>query len=196
MKKFIIIVFVFVLGSCSVQKSISNGAFSDISINVDSEKCEFNRLNEIEADGWAFWGIPEKPVKKSGFVFRFNGMQLNSEDSRFLGVYKSQFVPIFSLIANTVGIGLAIDYALPESVPLPTSFLIAIPFAGTINNMIFYKSAHNLAIRKMNAKLIEENPEIDVFLNPKYNIDFKNKIWTQEATIKANVMGAKFIIEK
>lgn len=27
----------------------------------------------------------------------------------------------------------------------------------------------------MNAILIEENPEIDVFLNLKYNIDFKNE---------------------
>ena len=124
MKKFVLSLSVFVLVSCSVQKSISNGAFSDISMNVDSEKYELNRLNEIEADGWAFWGIPEKPVKKSGFVFRFNGMQLSSEDSRFLGVYKSQFVPIFSLIANTVGIGLAIDYALPESVPLPTYSMV------------------------------------------------------------------------
>ena len=91
---------------------------------------------------------------------------------------------------------MAIDYALPESVPLPTSFAIALPIAGTLNNLIFYKSAQDLAIRKMNARLIEENPEIDVFLNPKYNIDFKNKIWTQEATIKANVMGAKFVTEK
>ena len=65
-----------------------------------------------------------------------------------------------------------------------------------MNNMIFYNSANKLAIRKINARLIEENPKIDVFLNPKYNIDLKNKIWTQEATIKANVMGAKFIIEK
>ena len=122
-------------------------------------------------------------------------MQLNSE-SRFLGVSTSQLVPIFSLLVNTAGIGLAIDYALPESVPLPTSIAIALPIAGTLNNLIFYKSAQDLAIRKMNARLIEENPEIDVFLNPKYNIDFKNKIWTQEATIKANVMGAKFVIEK
>ena len=196
MKKYVLIISVFVLGSCSVQKSISNGAFSDISINVDSKKYELSRLNEIEADGWSFWGIPEKPVKKTGFVFRFNGMPLNSGDPRFLGVSKSQLVPIFSLIANTVGFGLVIDYALPETVPLPTSFLIAIPFAGTMNNMIFYNSANKLAIRKINARLIEENPKIDAFLNPKYNIDLKNKIWTQEATIKANVMGAKFIIEK
>jgi len=195
MKKFVLIISVIVLSSCSVQKSIENGAFSDISINVDSEKYELNRLNEIETDGWSFWGIPDKPVKKTGFVVRFNGMQLNSE-SRFLGVSTSQLVPIFSLLVNTAGIGLAIDYALPESVPLPTSIAIALPIAGTLNNLIFYKSAQDLAIRKMNARLIEENPEIDVFLNPKYNIDFKNKIWTQEATIKANVMGAKFVIEK
>ena len=195
MKNLLLIMSVVVLSSCSIQKSIGNGAFSDISINVDSEKYELNRLNEIETDGWSFWGIPDKPLKKTGFVVRFNGMQLNS-DSRFLGVSASQLFPIFSLLVNTAGIGFAIDFALPESVPLPTSFIIALPIAGTFNNMIFYKSAQDFAIRKMNARLIEENPEVDVFLNPKYNIDFKNKIWTQEATIKANVMGAKFITEK
>ena len=48
----------------------------------------------------------------------------------------------------------------------------------------------------MNTILIEGNLEIDVFLNLKYNIDFKNKIQPQEATLKSNVMGAKIIKEK
>ena len=194
MKKIILIISVVILSSCSAHKTIGNGAFSDISMNVDSEKYELNRLNQIETDAWSLFGIPEKPVKKTGFVVKFNGMQLNS-GSRFLGISTSQLVPIFSLLVNTVGVGLSIDYALPESVPLGASLIIAFPIAGTLNNMIFYKSAQNLAIRRMNARLIEENPDIDVFLNPKYNIEFKNKIWTQEATIKANVMGAKFITD-
>jgi hypothetical protein len=31
---------------------------------------------------------------------------------------------------------------------------------------------------------------VDVFLNPKYTIDYKMGLWKQSATVKAKIMGA------
>jgi hypothetical protein len=52
------------LTSCSSVQSISNGGFSDISLNRNSNEYELTRLNEITAEGEALFGIPVKAKKK------------------------------------------------------------------------------------------------------------------------------------
>ena len=38
--------------------------------------------------------------------------------------------------------------------------------------------------------LADENPDVDIFTNPKYKIDYKLGVFNQKATIRADVMGA------
>jgi hypothetical protein len=40
-----------------------------------------------------------------------------------------------------------------------------------------------------------KNPDIDVFLNPKYQVEYKLGIFNQKASIKANVTGATLKIK-
>lgn len=72
---------------------------------------------------------------------------------------------------------------------LGVATLIGIPIAGAINNQM-WSSSLSRAAWELNNQLIEKNPDVDVFLNPKYNIDLNHGFWTQKAVINAKVMGA------
>jgi len=45
----------------------------------------------------------------------------------------------------------------------------------------------------LNYRLISENPDVDLFFYPKYEISKQQKLFTQEAVIKGRVSGATLI---
>lgn len=189
--------------SCSSSLGVSNGAYSDISLNRDSKEYTIKRLKEINTESDAVFGIPiDKSLsKKQGLVVRFNGINLTAS---------SRILPILSMVGLSFATGMAIqgisgyktetvDYGYGYSYSYPSdkhnmslgvATLLAIPVAGFINNQI-WNGALNRAAWQANAQLLKENDDIDVFLNPKYDIETSRKIWTQHAKLKARVMGAK-----
>jgi hypothetical protein len=176
------------LTSCSSLQSISNGGFSDVSLNKNSNEYELKRLNEINAEGKAIFGIPMKAKKKQGTIFRFNGINLGKS---------TQIGPILSMLAYTAVTGFAINeiagYNInkgKDNLGLLPSFAIAIPIAGIINNATWSGSALQNASWNLNSRLVDENPDVDVFLNPKYDIEFAQGVFTQKAKVKAKVMEA------
>lgn len=202
------------LASCKTQQIISNGAYSDISLTRESKDYTIKRLPEISTDGKAIFGIPrgKSAYKKQGFVFRFNGIDVNNS---------GRFLPIVSLIGLTLTSGFllneligykqeyvvenGITYSFYETssneyvlglgtsgyiVPLIVGTILIFPISSAINNQIWNSSSFKRAAFDANSKLLEEYPDIDVFLNPKYDIERKNGIWKQEAILKVKVMGA------
>lgn len=185
---------------CQSQYGISNGAYSDISLNRDSKEYSIKRLKEVNVESKALFGIPiDKSVnKKQGMIVRFNGINLTAS---------KRFWPIVSMVGVSLATGMVIqgiagtkeiDYnntnyyyndTAENKISLGVATLIGIPIAGAINNQI-WSSSLSRAAWELNNQLIENNPEVDVFLNPKYDIDLKHGFWTQKAVIKAKVMGA------
>ena len=51
------------LGSCSTSKLIGNGSYSDLSLNVDSDKYEIKRLETLSVSSSSVFGIPKKKAK-------------------------------------------------------------------------------------------------------------------------------------
>ena len=189
--------------SCSTHRSIGNGAFSDISLVRDSDQYELKRLNEVKAESKALFGIPldGNVAKKEGVVVRFNGIKINAQ---------KRIWPVLSMVALSVATGSIIneavgykeeetDWGTYESdeykLGLALSSVIAIPIAGAINNQIWSDAAYSRASWNANSELLDENPEIDVFLNPKYEVKTKGGIWTQKAELSAKVMGARIITD-
>ena len=181
--------------SCASNQLISNGAYSDISLTRDSSQYDLQRLAEIKAEGKSFFGIPiGESDDNYGMVVRFNGVNLSGTKKIF---------PILTLLATTFAVGTAIqttggtvddytsnDYGDPNF-SLPVSFIAAIPIAGIINNFIWGQSAAtSRAFQKFNRKLLVDNPNIDVFLNPKYEVSQKIGIFESQTNIKGKVMGA------
>jgi hypothetical protein len=175
------------ISSCSSLSTVSNGAYSDISLNRNSNEYELKRLNEIEAEGSAFIGIPTKTEKRKGVVVRFNGVNIGRS---------SQVAPILTMIMYSVGTGFAINEIVgvksngDDKLGLALSSVIAFPVAGMLNNLTCGRASLKNASWEVNRRLVEENPDVDVFLNPKYEIEYTQGLFTQKAKVKAKVMGA------
>ena len=197
--------------SCKLSGKISNGAYSDISLNVDSKQYNIERLDEITKEEKAIFGIPmgKKLDKTSGLVVRFNGVNLSGG---------GKILPIISMVAiSTVG-GIALSQAIgyktetetysngwgssytvttkadKPTLPIALGILIATPIAGLINNQI-WNGALSRAAWQANSQLLADNDDIDVFLNPKYTIETRKGFFTQTAKIRFRVMGAKILTD-
>ena len=179
------------LTSCSRQMYTGNGALSDVSLQRNSSEYEIKRLNEIEVSGKSFWGIPSNSYNanknKKGMIVRFNGLELGRTP---------KILPILTMVGYSFGVGGILqetfgfkdngDYKL-GTVP---SLLLALPIAGAINNFSWSGSAFSGATNELNYRLVTDNPNVDVFLNPKYTIEYKMGFWRQSTNVKAKVMGA------
>jgi hypothetical protein len=193
------------LTSCSKQMYTGNGALSDVSLQRNSSEYEIKRLNEIEVSGKSFWGIPSNSYNanknKKGMIVRFNGLELGRTAKIF---------PILTMVGYTFGVSGALQSAFgnkdvtetsgrttytcagcgdPKLGTVP-SLLLALPIAGAINNFSWSGSAFSGATNELNYRLVTDNPNVDVFLNPKYTIEYKMGFWKQSTNVKAKVMGA------
>ena len=191
--------------SCSNQLYTGNGALSDVSLQRNSSEYEIKRLNEIEVSGKSFWGIPSNSYNanknKKGMIVRFNGLELGRTP---------QILPILTMVGYTFGVSGVLQEVFGNkdvterygntsytcrgcgdtklgTVP---SLLLALPVAGALNNFTWSGSAFSGATNELNYRLVTDNPNVDVFLNPKYTIDYKMGFWRQSANVKAKVMGA------
>ena len=197
----ILITLIVVSTSCSRQMFSGNGAISDMSLNRNSNEYDVKRLNEIEVSGNSFWGIPSNSYNanknKKGLIVRFNGLELGRTPKIF---------PILTMAAYTVGVGNTISSLFGKKdvksgnnickgcgdpkVGLIPSMVLALPISGALNNFTWSGTAFSGATNELNYRLVTDNPNVDVFLNPKYTIDYHMGFWKQTANVKAKVMGA------
>ena len=189
--------------SCSTSSKISNGAYSDISLNRDSKDYTITRLKEINKEEKAIFGIPtgKSLSKTGGMVVRFNGVNLTAS---------KKIWPILSMVGLSVAIGTGISnisgfkknepnynngyyytgYSDEPNLSYALGIVLATPIAGILNNQI-WNGALSRAAYEANAQLLRDNDDIDVFLNPKYEFETSKGIFTQKAKINFRVMGAK-----
>ena len=179
------------LASCSHQRFTGNGALSDVSLQRNSSEYEIKRLNEIEVSGKSFWGIPSNSYNanknKKGMIVRFNGLELGRTP---------KILPILTMVGYSFGVGglLQETFGVKDNgnykIGTVPSILLGLPIAGALNNVTWSGSAFSGATNELNYRLVTDNPNVDVFLNPKYTIDYKMGFWGQSANVKAKVMGA------
>jgi len=187
------------LQSCKTNQIVSNGAYSDISLTRTADQYDIKRLNEINTEGESFWGIPiDKNVGNDfGTVVRFNGVELGGT---------KRFLPILTMLVTNIAVSQGLRQLVGEKDEIydnngnlknntyrlssVVAFILATPISGAINNAMWPLASTSRAFQKFNRKLVEENEDIDVFLNPKYKINTKNGFWTSKTTINGKVMGA------
>ena len=115
---------------------------------------------------------------KRGLIVRFNGLELGRTP---------QIFPILTMAAYTYGAQQIIrgfiskdasNIKVKDVIP---SVLLALPISGAMNNLTWKGSAFSGATNELNYRLVTENPNVDVFLNPKYIIDYHIGFWKQTA---------------
>ena len=178
--------------SCSKHNYQSgNRSFSDVSLTRTSDEYTIKRLPEVVVEGTSFWGIPtgikNEAKKSSGMVVRINGMEIGHS----IGI-----LPVLSLIGYTVGIGTMVNTIGKDKnngdrpLGLPLSAAVALPIAGIFNNYTWKELEIKRLARIADFHLINDNPKVDVFLNPKYRVENTSSIWGQRTKVNAKVMGA------
>lgn len=201
-----LLIFSLFFSSCSNQVISGSGGYSDVALNRNSSEYDIKRLKEVEVVGNSFWGIPymknKESKNKSGFIFRFNGVSMFRtpsilpvmtllSTSIFLG---QTLEPVFGYKKETFGTG---NYAYTiENLDKPNLHwaiisVLTLPITGAINNQVYSNIAVSNAMHEMNYQLVKQNPDIDVFSNPKYNIYNQTGFWKTEANVKANVLGSR-----
>ena len=215
-----VISIIFLLSSCSKSHIISSGSRDHRPLIFNNEY-ELTDLKEIEVEGKSIFGIPSfsknnKNKNTSGFLFYFNGVQLG---------HTPRIMPMLTL-AGMCAVGGCFVAAVAdrgnsftdddfyrkwyggdyqEFIP---GALLTLPITGAINNFLWKNSASSGISRTLKYRLVKENPDIDVFCYPKYEINQKNVfstpdvtgnkqeiklryLWIQDVTLKARVKGAK-----
>lgn len=195
MKNLLLLLFsILLFSSCSTQRSVGNGAYSDISLVRNFDEYTVKRLQEVKTESRAIFGIPidGKVAKKEGTIVRFNGINFKAQQ---------KFWPTFSMAALTFFTGSVIHGLVghkieEEALGYAASGLAAIPLAGAINNQIWSDAAFSRASWNANSELLDKNPNVDIFLNPKYEIKTRNGIWGQRVELSAKVMGATILTDE
>jgi hypothetical protein len=198
--------------SCSNQVISGSGGYSDVALNRNSSEYDIKRLKEVEVIGNSFWGIPymknKESKNKSGFIFRFNGVSMFRTPA---------ILPVLTLLSTTIFVGQALEPMFGyKKTTIPTygnqtitiedrnspnvhwaiASVLALPITGAINNQVYSNIAVSNAMHEMNYQLVKQNPDIDVFSNPKYNIYNQTGFWKTEANVKANVLGSRIRTER
>ena len=182
---------------------------------------DIEKLGEIKSTGKAFWGIPisqKKYKRKSGSIgVYFNGVSLTKtpkilpiltlitldfafssyvmqpifgykkEERQILQGYDNNFNEIYTVEQVKTG---------DRKLGIVSGLLLSLPIAGTINNFI-WSGATAEASSTIERQLIDENPNIDLFFFPKYQVkkynvfnDGVKYLWWQEVDVDAKVKGA------
>lgn len=214
---------VLVLTSCNRYIKSGIGGSTDVSLNRNSDEYTIKRLKKIEMSGKALFGIPgfgenNRNKNKTGMVFKFNGITIGSTPriapiltmaaltigytSLTQSIIKNNNVKEYYPGANgfpgyTSKKNLFFNnnnFSKPYGqLRFPFAMLIGAPLAGATNNLLWSGSAASGLTNQMYYRLVDENPDVDIFTNPKYKIDYKLKLFTQQANISADVMGATLI---
>jgi hypothetical protein len=114
-------------------------------------------------------------------VVRFNGVNVSGT---------KRVLPILSLLATSIVLG----PTMSETLNLNDNTLgtvVALPVAGALNNLSWGQiTSTSRAFQRFNRKLVQDNPNIDVFLNPKYEVDQRLGLFKSKTKVKGRVMGA------
>jgi hypothetical protein len=196
------------LSSCSSRLLVSSGAKSNEPLIFNGEY-KFDTLEPITVEGKAIFGIPTSShlgqyKNKNGFLFTFNGVEVG----RTRKIMPILTMVTFSFYSARLFQAIGGEKPIYQKIPGGGSYIIGYedrikflpalilgsPIAGAANNLLWQSSALSGASSTFRYRLLEENPDIDLFIYPKYNVEYKSGIWTQSSSLTGRAIGASLII--
>ena len=189
MRKLILGLFrVLLFTSCTSTKQAGNLSYADVSLNFSSEEFEVISLEPVSASAKSFFGISEN-VNESSILDR---SEFNTESGATWGLL-TMAAAVPSSIAAGIASGVEYDDWTGEtyvdnSVVFGVS-IVSIAIAGIMNDFVWTNSTRAKAIQKCNWMLKQNNPNIDSFINPKYDVKYKKGILGTECTVTVHAQG-------
>lgn len=148
------------LGSCAPQKhSASNLSFIDVSLNYDSEDFDIVELQSVKRSASSLFGISS------------NDQSSAELDRSTYTVGNATSLGTASLFTGAATIWVSVASADLDEAAAPV-WLISTALWAAYNDLVWSNTVKNKAIQRCNYSLIERYPDIDAFINPKYEISW------------------------
>jgi len=139
-----------------------------------NEGYEVVELDEISATNRSFFGFVIDKNKKDGVITNFNSYNRTV----------SNLPRFFTYLTWSAVLPVVTSFH-------PIGVIGGIFLGGAINNSIWSRTSYNVAQKEANLRLISENPEIDLFVYPKYKVETKVGLFTNKSNITIYTKGAK-----
>ena len=177
-----------VLSSCASTQQAGNLSYADVSLNFSSDEFDIVSLDAVSASATSFFGI-SKNVNESAILDR---SEFNTEAGTTWGL-----LTMVTAIPGAIAAGLAAgieydDYGYDDGYNAGTVFVVSaigIGIAGIINDVSWTGATKAKAIQKCNWALKQSNPNIDSFINPKYDVQYKKGVFGTECTVTLSAQG-------
>jgi hypothetical protein len=166
------------LGSCASQHSASNLSFVDVSLNYDSEDFDIVELKPVKRSASSFVGISANDessaqLDRSTYAVG-NATSLGS--ATFIGGAFPIMITAFTYAENTDGRSIIFG-------------LVSTALWGVYNDVVWSNTVKNKAIERCNYSLVERYPDIDAFINPKYEISWSKGFATTTCRVTLTAQG-------
>ena len=191
MKKLILgLVGALVLSSCASTQQAGNLSYADVSLNFSSDEFDIVSLDPVAASATSFFGV-SKNVNESAILDR---SEFNTETGTTLGLL-TMAVAVPAAIAGGIAAASYEEYdynSYYTRVNGPAAFFasaIGIGIAGIINDFSWTGATKAKAIQKCNWALKQSNPNIDSFINPKYDVQYNKSVFGTKCTVTLSAQG-------
>ena len=182
----LVLILLLLFSSCSSSLYTGNGAVHNANFTTDQYKIKDLDISE---SGISYFGIPinQKASPNSGFTFNFNGITISKVPA---------FVPALTLFAFSfqsaqimaeLGIGESSGYG--HTSPNGLSYVLGLPVAATINTLLWRGASKGAAGSEINTNMLVDNPEVDMFLFPKYTTQ-TDGFYKETSTVNLRVKAA------
>ncbi len=179
MKFFIFLIFL-ILSGCAPQSLIINQGQHGFPGELSQEH-NIYQLENVEAESKSFLGFTTLNNHNDANIINFFGSSNRSEG--ISNVYKNVISAFNILSFSFIG-----SQLLTNSSGLGT--VAGILFGGIFNEIAFNNRTKTNASLIASRKLIEENPDIDLFFYPKYNISSNQYLLYSKSKISLSSKGA------
>lgn len=155
------------LFSCVSQQSASNLSFVDVSLNYDSEEFEIIDLAPITKNAGSLFGITSNDVASAVLdrsTFNVGGGSSFGSATFLLGGVTSFFAASSVAVVNGND-GLIVPFGI-----------IGAAIWGIYNDLLWSNTVKNKAIQRCNYELLVRYPDMDSYINPKYEINYTKGI--------------------
>jgi len=188
--------------SCSKQRLVANGARHEHPIHLGDEY-SWEELDPVEGEGRAVFGIPfaaegQARTNASGLIIHFDGPG---------GFRFPKVIPMLTMIAGSFATAAVFSAAIGQRevfdgnggvmyrsrLPIVTALPLAIPVWGGVQNAVFSGISSSGVTGELQLQLIQKNPDVDLFFNPRYDIQYNQGLFTQSSVINARVKGATML---
>ena len=188
MKKLILgLVAALVLSSCASTQQVGNLSYADVSLNFSSDEFDIVNLDPVAASATSFFGV-SKNVNESAILDR---SEFNTEAGTTLGLL-TMAVAVPAAISGGIAAATYESYNGDTRVNGLVAFFasaIGIGIAGIINDFCWTGATKAKAIQKCNWALKQSNPNIDSFINPKYDVQYNKSVFGTKCTVTLSVQG-------